>query len=199
MVATVSGASRIAVSYNDETGQSQTIAFADQFSRLVTKGASLMGWSWSDDGGQNWTHGGPLATPKNWSVLWGDPAMAVSGSKSNIVFLSNLAVPDAKYPAGGISGSFASSPSNIGGACIAKSADGGKSFAIWQCVRNTAALPAFSDAVNGHFYDGDVDDGLDADGRGVRRLCGCLHQPDRRLARAQRDRNLHPDGAALPG
>jgi hypothetical protein len=149
------GKTYIVVSYNDETGQSSLIKYPSSIDRLALKGASQMGWSYSDDGGKTWTHGGPVATPKGWSILWGDPAMATSGADKSIVFLSNLAVPDAKYPMGGVNGSFAVGiTSPIGGACIAKSTDGGQNFSIWHCVSNKAPVGGDPSASNGHFYDG---------------------------------------------
>jgi hypothetical protein len=56
--------------------------------------------------------------------------------------MANLAVPDEKFPSNSdyISGSMGP---YIGGACIARSTDGGKNFSIYQCVHN-----------NHHFYDG---------------------------------------------
>jgi hypothetical protein len=61
--------------------------------------------------------------PAGWSVLWGDPAITTSRSNYNVVFMSNLAIPDAKMPAQGIDGSviYGSGQSYIGGACIARS------------------------------------------------------------------------------
>lgn len=157
-VAVVNGKTRLSVGYNDETGQAAKILYANQDSRLALKGATQMGWSFSDDLGKTWTHGGPLAPPKGFSILWGDPAMATSGKKSNVVFLASLAVPDSKLPPGGVNGWFSDSDPTfgfpIGGACIAASADGGKSFATPKCVRNTTALGNDPTAVNGHFYDG---------------------------------------------
>ncbi|MFL6234824.1 MAG: hypothetical protein ACJ76N_16945 [Thermoanaerobaculia bacterium] len=156
-VAVVNGKTRLVVSYNDETGQAAKIQYANSTSRLALKGATQMGWSWSDDGGKTWTHGGPLASPQGFSILWGDPAMATSGKNKNVVFLSSLAVPDSKMPPGGISGSlstFGVLGYPIGGACIAKSTDGGKSFVQWHCVQNTTPAGADQFAANGHFYDG---------------------------------------------
>jgi hypothetical protein len=155
--AVVNGKIRLVVSYNDETGQSAKIQYADATSRLALEGATQMGWSWSDDLGKTWTHGGPLAPPKDWAILWGDPAMATSGKKPNVVFLSSLGVPKSKYPPGGISGFFTTFGVlgfPIGGACIARSTDGGKSFVQWQCVQNKTAAPPDQFANTGHFYDG---------------------------------------------
>jgi hypothetical protein len=90
-------------------------------------------------------------------VLWGDPALTTSGAFYNIVFLSNLAVPDAKFPQGGIQGLLYygdGRSSYIGGACIARSTDGGKTFANYQCLSNTQPIDGIPDTPQGHFYDG---------------------------------------------
>ena len=61
---------RIVVSYNDESNEQPFITYT-QNDRVVTSGASLMGWSYSDDMGTNWTYGGKVSPPKGWAVLWG--------------------------------------------------------------------------------------------------------------------------------
>jgi hypothetical protein len=147
---------RIVVAYNDETNEQQFITYS-QSDRVVTTGASLMGWSYSDDGGTNWTYGGKVSPPKGWAVLWGDPALTTSEASYQVVFMSNLAVPDAKMPAGGIHGYLYygdGRSSYIGGACIAKSTDGGATFANYQCVSNKTTVPGVPDTPQGHFYDG---------------------------------------------
>jgi hypothetical protein len=158
------GVNRIVVSYNDETNEQQLITFS-QNDRVVNSGASLMGWSYSENGGTSWTYGGKVAPPRylgrtrmaGWDVLWGDPALTTWGGSYNVVFLSNLAVPSSKFPAGGIHGYFYygdGKSAYIGGACIAKSTDGGKTFAIYQCVSNKESIPGIPDTPQGHFYDG---------------------------------------------
>jgi hypothetical protein len=147
---------RIVVSYNDETGEEAFITYA-QLQRTVTSGASLMGWSYSDDGGTKWTYGGKVSPPKGWAVLWGDPALTTSGASYQTVFLSNLAVPSSKMPQGGIQGYLYygdGRSSYIGGACIAKSIDGGATFKNYQCVSNTKTVAGVPDTPQGHFYDG---------------------------------------------
>jgi hypothetical protein len=147
---------RIVVSYNDETGEESLITYA-QAQRTVTTGASLMGWSYSDDGGTKWTYGGKVSPPKGWAVLWGDPALITSGASYQTVFLSNLAVPSSKMPSGGIQGYLYygdGRSSYIGGACLAKSSDGGATFSNYQCVSNTDSVPGVEDTPKGHFYDG---------------------------------------------
>jgi hypothetical protein len=150
---------RIVVSYNDESGESSLITYPDQGDRTVFHNASLMGWSYSDNLGVNWIYGGKVTPPGGWAVLWGDPALTTDGQAPQVVFLSNLAVPNTKMPAGGIQGLMYNQTSTgptspLGGACIAQSNDGGQTFANYQCVSNTQSLANFPDSAQGHFYDG---------------------------------------------
>ena len=138
------GVHGIVVGFNDDTSQA-AIQYGPS-SRKVLRGASLMGWSYSQDYGATWRYGGRLSPPRGWAVLWGDPALTTSRTDYGLVFLSSLAVPDGKFPADGISGGFGSA--EIGGACIARSTDGGVRFEPFQCVTNTAGQP------RGDFYDG---------------------------------------------
>jgi hypothetical protein len=129
----------ITVTYNDDTNTEKTIIYGAN-SRQVLQGASLMGWSNSVDGGSSWKYGGKVAPPNGWAVLWGDPSLATDFLDQRYVFMANLAVPAAKMPPAGIDG-----PLNayLGGACIARSQDGGLTFSIAQCLSN-----------NNDFYDG---------------------------------------------
>ena len=153
----------ITVSYNDSTGNAGKIVYTST-QRTVYSGASLMGWSYSTDDGGHWTYGGKVVPGADWPVLWGDPAITSSKTNQSVVFLSNLAVPSSKYPGSG--GIIATKSSNgfytaIGGACIARSLDYGKSFAMYQCIHrdsfdfydggNMVAGP------NGDIYAGYVD------------------------------------------
>lgn len=153
--ASYSGEYRLVVSFNDETGNDGKVIYT-QNTRKILNGASLMGWSYSSDKGRHWTYGGKMAPPAGWSALWGDPAMTTSGAGSNVVFMSNLAIPDSKFPSGGIDGyvTYGSKGSYIGGACIARSTNGGVSFQNYQCIANKEADAGDPDAVKGHFYDG---------------------------------------------
>ena len=148
------GKNIIVVTYNDGTNSGQTIQYTAT-TRKVLPGASLMGWSYSTDTGQHWTYGGKLQPPNGWSVLWGDPASTTSDAAYRYVFLSNLAVPTSKMPPGGIDGSLivTGADAYIGGACIARSTDGGVTFQIYQCVSNTAKNNV-PNSEKGHFYDG---------------------------------------------
>jgi hypothetical protein len=129
----------VVVAYNDGTDTSSTIKYTAK-TRIVLPGASMMGWSYSLDKGQTWTYGGKVLPPENWAALWGDPALTTSETHYNVVFMSNLAIPSSKMPKNGISG-----PVNafLGGACIARSGDGGKHFKVYQMLSNQS-----------HFYDG---------------------------------------------
>jgi hypothetical protein len=129
----------IVVAYNDGTDTSSTVKYTPQ-TRTVLPGASSMGWSYSLDKGQNWTYGGKVLPPEKWAALWGDPAITTSGTHYSIVFMSNLAIPSSKMPQNGISGAV---NDYIGGACIARSIDGGKHFQVYQMLSN-----------QNHFYDG---------------------------------------------
>jgi len=136
----------ITVTYNDATGNAGKIVYTAT-QRTVYAGASLMGWSYSTDHGVHWTYGGKVTPGSDWPILWGDPAITPSQTNQAIVFLSNLAVPASKYPGAG--GIVATKTSNgfytaIGGACIARSTDYGKSFTSYQCVHR----PSYD------FYDG---------------------------------------------
>jgi hypothetical protein len=140
----VNGVHRIVVGFNDDT--SQTAIQYGPTSRKVTSGASMMGWSYSEDNGVTWHYGGRLSPPPGWAALWGDPALTTSRSQYNLVFLSNLAIPESKLPAGGTSGGL--DGATLGGACIARSTDGGVRFTNFQCVTNTTRQS------RGDFYDG---------------------------------------------
>lgn len=146
---------RIVVGFNDETGSSGTIIYGPT-SRKVLSGASLMGWAYSEDEGAHWTYAGRLSPPSGWSVLWGDPALTTSRTSYRVVLMSNLAVPAAKMPSGGIDGLLynqVTGESPLGGACIARSTDGGISFVMHQCLGNKQVL-AMPGSDKGHFYDG---------------------------------------------
>lgn len=158
--ALVGGKTRIVVTFNDDTGDgSSAVSSKVTYTvsgRHISSGASNMGWSYSDDGGVTWAYGGKVQPPSDWPVLWGDPAITTSQTNYNVVFMSNLAIPKGKFPSGGIDGSvdpFAPE-SYLGGACIAKSTDSGKTFTIYQCVTNKEPVVGVGDATQGHFYDG---------------------------------------------
>jgi hypothetical protein len=138
-VSNVSGEEIITVTYNDDTNANKKISYTST-TRTVTAGATMLGWSYSTDSGNSWKYGGTVAPPSGWAALWGDPAITSDFLDQRYVFISSLAIPASKMPSGGISG-----PVNdyLGGACIAISDNGGKSFKIDQCLTD-----------NSDFYDG---------------------------------------------
>lgn len=136
----------VTVTYNDGTNQAG-VQYTST-TRVTKKGATHLGWSYSNDFGKNWTYGGRVQPTDAWPILWGDPGIANSVRDQRYVFIVTLAVPKAKLdtaPNGEING-----PLNnfIGGACIARSTDGGKNFALYQCVQTKE-----TDST-GDFYDG---------------------------------------------
>src|SRR3982074_11162 len=57
----------VIAAYNDGTDGASTISYT-QTTRTVLPGASMMGWSYSVDKGQNWKYGGRVLPPKDWAV-----------------------------------------------------------------------------------------------------------------------------------
>ena len=139
-VANFAAKSVITVAFNDEPLAQGKITYTET-TRTVAKGASLMGWANSENDGASWKYGGNVPATDDWPVLWGDPGITSVASDQRYVFLANLAVPKSLMPADGtIEGGLGDF---IGGACIARSTDGGKSFSMYQCVHESFA-----------FYDG---------------------------------------------
>jgi hypothetical protein len=130
----------VTVTYNDATDNALDLFRYTETTREVLHGASLMGWSYSTNGGASFTYGGKVNPPPGWAIFWGDPAIASYFENQNYVFIANIAVSEDEVPPGG--SMIGSIESYIDGACIARSTDGGVSFQFWQCVTND------------HFYDG---------------------------------------------
>jgi hypothetical protein len=107
---------------------------------------------------------GRIAPPPGFSVLWGDPAITRNRANANRIYLTQLVVPTEKFnmaPANPaprrIEGPLAGDglPASLcgaflGGACIARSNDSGRTFSLAasDCVRRTTPCSA------GNFYDG---------------------------------------------
>jgi hypothetical protein len=133
----------IVVTYNDDTREinpatQQPYVQYPSSNRIVYPGASLLGWSYSGDGGKTWTYGGKVRPGLGVAALWGDPAIVTSKYSPNLVYISALAADSAIVPASGHSGGMATS-----GACIARSTNGGINFSLFQCFGS-----------NRDFYDG---------------------------------------------
>lgn len=114
------------VAYNDDTYDGKVRYGAS--GRTVLPGASLLGFSYSTNDGLTWTYGGKVSPPPGIAALWGDPAIVTSKTNPNRVYVTELAADDQIVPAGGKTGSMATS-----GACVAHSADGGRHFSIMGC------------------------------------------------------------------
>ncbi len=154
--------------------------FPDSVSRKVFAGASLMGWYFrertSDNPNPAWSHGRLLpgaGAARNAAVIWGDPGVAAAPDAVGLVLQGSLMVPNAKFPDGTDPASTCSTPtgnvgciiggdggdcSPLGGACVARSTDGGKTFTMLSCFSNTTPGSCIgglrTDSTNGHFYDG---------------------------------------------
>lgn len=136
----------VTITYNDATDQN-AVRYT-QTTRETRKGATHLGWSYSLDYGKTWKYGGRVTPSDAWPILWGDPAITHSVRDQRNVYIASLAVPKAKLdmaPQGKIDGAL---DNYIGGACIARSTDGGQTFALYQCLQSTDA-----DAT-GDFFDG---------------------------------------------
>lgn len=116
----------LVVTYNDDTADSK-VQYT-QTDRTVFPGASLLGWSFSNNGGATWKYGGKVRPPPGIAALWGDPAIVTAKYSPNLVYISALAADTQIVPPSGRHGGMATS-----GACIARSTDGGIHFAIFQC------------------------------------------------------------------
>lgn len=144
-VTNYNGQQIVMVAYNDDTDTEPNITFTET-TRTTCTGATLAGYSYSTNAGTTWTKGAKLAPPSGWSILWGDPAATASTKNPRYVYFTNLAAPTSKWPASGcFEGSFSAGATPLGGACIARSTDGGKTFGFGAqaCVTN-----------QNHFYDG---------------------------------------------
>jgi hypothetical protein len=138
-VAFARGQGIFVTTYNDDTDDGKITYTAND--RVVFRGASLLGWSYSLDRGQTWTYGGKVNPPAGIAALWGDPAIVVSRSNSSRVYITTLSIEDSKIPLTGHHGWL--DEGTITGACVARSDDGGIHFAVQSC---------FSESK--HFYDG---------------------------------------------
>ncbi|MCC6213240.1 MAG: hypothetical protein IT376_00085 [Polyangiaceae bacterium] len=127
----------ISVAYNDRTQVllDPKIVYPDGPNgqeRIVKRGASLMGWSYSTDDGASFIYGGRVTPPPGWAVIWGDPALATLQYSPSTVYLANLAGSDTAFPA---SGEVVNEAPSLDGFCIARSTTAGASFASVHCFK----------------------------------------------------------------
>jgi hypothetical protein len=160
----VVGAQRIeTITSNDETGEEPTFVFYTATDRTIFPGYSLLGWSFRVRTAQNpnppFTHAAKLRPPAGTAALWGDPSITSNPGMPNVVLLASLAIPQVKFPGASIQGTVAGDCSPLGGACVARSTDGGQTFSIASCFADTRPLKVDTCTgsfvrTNGHFFDG---------------------------------------------
>lgn len=116
---------------------------------LVRRGASEMGWSTTGTIGSTWDYRGkvrPVSGPSSiggWSYIGSDPSIATDANSLNTVYYAHLGVSDAVWNhfSGGADtvdyDVFFGGGEPIDGLCIAKSTDGGITFAAPSCFAPT--------------------------------------------------------------
>jgi hypothetical protein len=107
---------------------------------LLSRGASLLGWSFSRDDGTTWSRGGKVRPPPGFAVIVSDPAVAVDPKSPSTVYLSSLAVSDTAWRAS--APDLADDvPRNAApdSFCVARSTDGGTTFPTTSCTQVSSA------------------------------------------------------------
>jgi hypothetical protein len=138
----------VAVGYNDKTTGTTNpeVTYPNgrtRPGRIVRRGVSLLGWSYSTDGGYTFNYGGRVRPPTGWSAIWGDPAMAKVSLTDPNVYYAEMATTDAAFTnTVGSSGNgydptidaIVNLTPNVDGHCIARSTDFGATFTILTCL-----------------------------------------------------------------
>ena len=117
-------------------------------SQQIFRNASRMSWSRVNVEANTMT-GGTVRPPAGWAAFVGEPAITRNRSNPNMVYLTNVAIPNSKYPTGGIDGFLTTNASGycgyyLGGACVARSTDDGRTFTVSasDCLANvTTSCP----------------------------------------------------------
>ncbi|HXU06673.1 MAG TPA: hypothetical protein VN903_37210, partial [Polyangia bacterium] len=139
----------ITVGYNDFTTSPLTTSIQytdftvtgdarDGNGRLVNEFTSLMGWSFSTDGGRTFTYGGRVPPPQNWSIIWGDPAIAKASIDDPNVYYAQMSGTTTKFRSGwdpilqAVLGPVTDAV--LDGHCVARSTDRGRTFPIVKCT-----------------------------------------------------------------
>ena len=106
--------------------------------RRIHDGASMMGWSFSTNGGYTFQYGGQRSPPGGWSVLYGDPEVAKPTIDDPYVFMAQEATSTPVFRA--TTGFDAGTNSVLDttpipdGHCVARSTDRGVTFPTIACV-----------------------------------------------------------------
>lgn len=139
---------QIVIAYNDYSETPGKLSFsADKKTRTISKGVSVSGWSTSKQNTNlnQFEYKGKLTPPSGWAALWGDPGLAVDESNKARVYYSTLALTESTWNLKtNNSQSITDSPGPwLDGFCVARSDDGGSSFAAadTKCFQ----LPNLSD------------------------------------------------------
>jgi hypothetical protein len=130
----------ITIGYNGDDPTHVTYTTTD---RVVSRGFSGMEYSSHSTTATTWGGSTRLAPPSSMAVIWSDPVLGqITGTQN--VFYAMLAIPSALWPASGtVSGNLANF---IKGTCIARSSDGGRSFAA---LTNADCINTGTDVIDG--------------------------------------------------
>lgn len=137
------GKPRLVLAFNDNSVEQFTNEFSytpDHLEVTTIQGASLMGWSFSDDG-VTWTYGGKIRPPIGWSYIAGDPSLAVDPNNPSNVYYAQMGVTDESWALR--TGGQATTTSTAGmpdGICVAQSTDGGKTFGPAFCKKTGTTI-----------------------------------------------------------
>ncbi|MEP6652474.1 MAG: hypothetical protein ABJA82_03895 [Myxococcales bacterium] len=138
----------VTVGYNDftTTPTNPRIVYTDPipdprdgFGRLQKEGTTLMGWSFSTDGGHTFRYGGHVSPPPGWSIIWGDPAMAKLNIDDSNVYYAEISGTTAAFRAAWDPNQQAIVNGNnllaaLNGYCISRSTDRGITFTSIACT-----------------------------------------------------------------
>jgi len=133
----------VTVAYNDHTQDPASPRFEfpeglSGASRIVHKGISLMGWSYSTDGGHTFRYGGRVPPPTGWSTIWGDSTLAKVDIDDPYVFFAQVAGSTAAFEAtpeyDPVTQTVIDARPGLDGLCVARSTDRGVSFPTVACV-----------------------------------------------------------------
>ncbi|HET7538352.1 MAG TPA: hypothetical protein VFK05_00725 [Polyangiaceae bacterium] len=107
--------------------------------RIVHKGASLMGWSYSTDGGYTFNYGGRVSPPAGFSAIWGDPALAKFNVDDPNVYLAMMSATTPSFEASpgydAATQSVINHTPTLDGHCVARSTDRGITFPTVACTQ----------------------------------------------------------------
>jgi hypothetical protein len=133
----------VTVAYNDRTQNfNPLLVYPDGrtgATRQVHKGVTLMGWSFSTDGGYTFHYGGRVSPPAGWSAIWGDPALAKLDLDDPYVYYGEMAATTAAFEGSPtytpVTQTVDNETPSLDGHCISRSTDRGVRFPTVSCVQ----------------------------------------------------------------